>query len=138
VQVALLALLAVGCKRKEAPDESATPEPANAAQRPSAASDPKTSEPLPRICFDLCKRAPAIECGTIDTCVDGCQRMLALPVCQTEVLAFMNCAAAQPDKYWECDQAGPTPSLKEAYCKTQRDALTGCIAKASGNTAPQP
>ena len=126
-----LAALAVGCKRKPEPEESGASQPAQPAETPAAAPAPLNAEPVPPICADLCKRALALDCGTVELCADGCRRMLGLPVCQTEVLAFLNCATAEPDAHWECDQGGPTPSLEESYCAAPRTALAGCLAKGS-------
>ena len=120
---ALILTFALGCERKPEPPKEAAPSAPPSAQAPQA-----LSADMPPLCSDVCKRVPELGCGKIEECGKGCLQMMMLPVCHDEVETFLGCAGRQPADHWKCDQAGPTPELKEVHCATERRALSDCLA----------
>jgi hypothetical protein len=57
--------------------------------------------------------------------------MLATPVCQQWMAAFLECIAKEPDEHWECDTETKVPMIKDGYCDPQQRDLVKCMESAS-------
>jgi hypothetical protein len=83
-------------------------------------------------CDKFCTTANSLKCpNTPMNCVAACQQLItAVPKCQTQLEAVVNCSANQPVSNWECAADGEA-EIKDGFCDPEGQAAAICILSGS-------
>lgn len=128
----VLVSLGFGCNARS--DAAATPAPAPVqASKLEHKAEPLQAAPAATsnaLCLAVCSKAAGLHCKAAEDCSSGCQEMLAVPNCQTVMVAFLECLSKEPLEHWECDSEAHIPGIRDGYCEAQQRDVGRCVGSA--------
>jgi hypothetical protein len=134
-------LLLVACSKGSKAPPSPAPSAALAATvlvasaRPVAAGGLAGSlavEPGSTPCAVVCDRSRELGCLKQTDCASACAEMLAVPICNSELVAALRCFGKHPASGWECGDNG-LASIKVGLCDAEQERFVRCFE----STAPR-
>lgn len=89
-------------------------------------------------CERLCETALRLKCDgdSVAGCENDCRESYALPMCRSEMDAFLACAAQRPLGDWECDP-DTGASVRDGVCDREQEGVMQCVQALAAAGLPE-
>lgn len=89
-------------------------------------------------CERLCETTMRLKCDgdSLAGCESDCRESYALPMCRSEMSAFLACAAQRPLGDWECDP-DTGASVRDGVCDREQGGVMQCVQALAAAGMPE-